>query len=90
MPGPSRPFFYSFDCNEPKRVYEHLILVLEAWDGSSVSLSHGLGDLWDATPAQRANYEVLGGGHGVHWPDVDEDISAEGMLAGGSAKRPKE
>jgi hypothetical protein len=41
-----------------------------------------------ATPAQRSNYEIIGDGHGVHWPDVDEDISAEGMLAGGPAKRP--
>jgi len=45
--------------------------------------------LSDATPAQRANYEIIGDGHGVHWPDVDEDISAEGMLTGRPAKRPK-
>jgi len=30
-----------------------------------------------ATPAQRANYEIIGDGLGVHWSDVDEDISAE-------------
>jgi hypothetical protein len=42
-----------------------------------------------ATPAQRANYEIIAGGHGVHWPDVDEDISAEGMLAGDPARRPR-
>ena len=41
-----------------------------------------------ATPAQRARYEIIGDGQGVHWPDVDEDISAEGMLAGTPA-RPK-
>jgi hypothetical protein len=44
--------------------------------------------LSDATPAQRANWELIGSGHGVHWPDVDEDISAEGMLAGVPARRP--
>jgi hypothetical protein len=44
--------------------------------------------LSDATPAQRANWELIGDGHGVHWPDVDEDISAEGMLTGGPARRP--
>lgn len=38
-----------------------------------------------ATPAQRANYEIIGDGHGVHWPDIDEDISAEGMLSGDPA-----
>jgi hypothetical protein len=45
--------------------------------------------LSDATPAQRGNWELIGGGHGVHWPDVDEDISAEGMLNGIPARRPR-
>ena len=46
--------------------------------------------LSDATPAQRSNFEIIGDGHGVHWPDVDEDISAEGMLHGIPARRPKQ
>ena len=45
--------------------------------------------LSDATPAQRANWELIGDGHGVHWPDIDEDISADGMLGGIPAHRPK-
>jgi len=44
--------------------------------------------LSDATPKQRANYRIIGDGHGVHWPDIDEDISAEGMLFGIPAPRP--
>ena len=44
--------------------------------------------LSDATPAQRANWKLIGNGSGVHWPDVDEDISAEGMLRGTPARRP--
>ena len=44
--------------------------------------------LSDATPAQRAKWRLIGDGHGVHWPDVDEDISAEGMLSGTPAPRP--
>lgn len=44
--------------------------------------------LSDATPAQRAKWRLIGDGHGVHWPDVDEDISAEGMLNGTPARRP--
>lgn len=43
--------------------------------------------LSDATPAQRANWELIGDGHGVHWPDVDEDLSAAGMLHGSPARR---
>jgi len=46
--------------------------------------------LTKATPEQRANYEIIGNGHGVHWPDIDEDISAEGMLYGTPAPRPKQ
>ncbi len=45
--------------------------------------------LTEATPEQRANYEIIGNGHGVHWPDIDEDISAEGMLYGTPAPKPK-
>ena len=46
--------------------------------------------LTEATPEQRANYEIIGHGHGVHWPDIDEDISAAGMLYGTPAPRPKQ
>ena len=35
-----------------------------------------------ATPAERNNYEILGEGQGIHWPDVDEDISVLGLIAG--------
>jgi len=45
--------------------------------------------LSEATPAQRNNYEIMGDGHGVHWPDVDEDLSVEGMFNGVPARRPK-
>jgi len=45
--------------------------------------------LSDATPAQRANWRLIADGHGVHWPDVDEDINAEGMLSGIPAHRPR-
>src|SRR5437870_3056830 len=44
--------------------------------------------LAEATPAQRANFRLIGTGQGVHWPDVDEDISVEGMLHGTPARRP--
>ncbi len=43
-----------------------------------------------ASPAPRARYEIIGDGQGVHWPDVDEDISAEGMLASSPARPPKQ
>ena len=45
--------------------------------------------LSEATPAQRAHFEIIGDGSGVHWPDVDEDLSVEGMLHGVPAQQPK-
>ena len=36
--------------------------------------------LSEATPAQRKKFRIIGTGQWVHWPDVDEDISVEGML----------
>ena len=44
--------------------------------------------LADATPAQRRHYVLIGDGAGIHWPDVDEDISVRGMLEGMPARRP--
>src|SRR5438128_3521939 len=44
--------------------------------------------LSEATPKQRANWRLIGTGQGVHWPEVDEDLSAEGMLYGVPAYRP--
>lgn len=46
--------------------------------------------LSEATPEQRSNFRIIGAGQGVHWPDVDEDISARGMLAGVPAPRPRQ
>jgi len=40
--------------------------------------------LLDATPEQRARWRWIGGGVGMHWPDLDEDISIRGLLAGRS------
>jgi hypothetical protein len=44
--------------------------------------------LFSATPAQRKNWRIAGGGYGIHWPDVDEDLSTEGLLRGAPAPRP--
>ena len=36
-----------------------------------------------ATPEQRANFEVSPAGYGIHWPDVDEDLSIDGLIGVG-------
>jgi len=46
--------------------------------------------LANATPEQRKNFQIIGNGQGVNWPDVDEDISAIGMLDGTPAKPTKQ
>ena len=46
--------------------------------------------LSNATPEQRQHFDIIGTGQGVHWPDVDEDISAIGMLTGTPARPPKQ
>ena len=38
--------------------------------------------LLNATEAQRSNWRIAGGGFGIHWPDVDEDLSSDGLLHG--------
>ena len=38
--------------------------------------------LMHGTAAERQRYELIGDGEGIHWPDLDEDISVEGILAG--------
>ena len=43
--------------------------------------------LLHATPKQRANWVIAGGGYGIHWPEVDEDLSSEGLLRGAPAPR---
>ena len=58
-------------------------LVVELVDGRTITvpvtwyprLAHG-------TPAERANWRLIGEGEGLHWPELDEDISVEGLLAG--------
>ncbi|MGV3490728.1 MAG: DUF2442 domain-containing protein [Devosia sp.] len=44
--------------------------------------------LRDGEPAARSNWRLIGHGEGIHWPDLDEDISVLGLLAGrGRSKR---
>jgi len=58
-------------------------LVADLADGRTIAaplawfprLAHG-------TPAERANWRLIAGGEGIHWPDLDEDISVASLLAG--------
>ena len=64
-------------------------IVARLKDGRTISVP--LAWSWrlsEATPEQRANFRLIGGGQGIHWPDVDEDISIRGMLHGVPAHPP--
>ena len=41
--------------------------------------------LLEATSEQRQNWQMSGAGYGIHWPDIDEDLSTEGLLRGAPA-----
>ena len=43
--------------------------------------------LLNATPEQRTRWELAGGGYGIHWEEIDEDLNTEGMLCGAPAPR---
>src|SRR5262245_17188008 len=58
-------------------------LVVELRDGRAVSVPIAwYPRLAEGTPRERRRWELLGAGVGIHWPDLDEDISVEGLLKG--------
>lgn len=64
-------------------------LTVDLMDGRSIAVPLAwYPRLFDATPAQRDQWELAGGGYGVHWPDIDEDLSVEGLLRGAAAPQP--
>ena len=64
------------------------LLVVDLLDGRTISVPLAFYPrLLHATPDQRANWRIAGGGFGIHWPDVDEDLSTEGLLRGVPAPR---
>lgn len=61
-------------------------LIVDLMDGRTISVPIAWFPLlMNATTEERANWEACGGGYGIHWPDVDEDLSVEGLLRGVSA-----
>jgi hypothetical protein len=61
-------------------------LLIELADGRSISAPLAwYPRLMRGSLQERGNYRLIGGGEGIHWPDLDEDISVEGVLAGRSS-----
>ena len=69
-------------------------LTVDLMDGRTISVPLvWYPRLLSGTPKQRSSWKVCAAGYGIHWPDLDEDLSTEGLLCGapapaGSASRP--
>jgi hypothetical protein len=58
-------------------------LIVRLLDGRTISVPLAwFPRLLHASPEQRANFELLGDGEGIHWPELDEDLSVAGLLRG--------
>ena len=63
-------------------------LQVDLMDGRSIRVPLAwYPSLLNATAAQRSDWEVCGGGYGIHWPQLDEHLSSEGLLRGAPAPR---
>lgn len=63
-------------------------LMVDLSDGRTISVPIAwYPRLSGASAEQRAHWEPCAGGYGIHWPDVDEDLSVEGLLRGAPAAR---
>ncbi len=61
-------------------------LTVDLADGRRVSVPLAwYPKLLHASPAQRKKWRLLGDGRGIHWPEIDEDLSIEGLLRGAAA-----
>jgi hypothetical protein len=67
---------------------EEEMLSVDLMDGRIISVPLAwYPRLFSATKEQLSNWEVAGGGYGIHWPDLDEDLSTEGLLRGAPAPK---
>jgi hypothetical protein len=63
--------------------FDNHSMIVDLVDGRTVSVPlDWFPVLLKATPEQRSNYRFLGGGYGIHFPEIDEHISVEGLLRG--------
>jgi len=64
------------------------MLIVDLIDGRTISVPLSLySRLFHATKEQLSNWEIAGGGYGIHWPELDEDLSTEGLLRGAPAPK---
>jgi len=63
-------------------------IVVDLMDGRTISAPLiWYPRLYKASIKERAHFEICGGGYGIHWPDIDEDLSSAGLLRGAPASK---
>ncbi|MBK5263816.1 MAG: DUF2442 domain-containing protein [Alphaproteobacteria bacterium] len=63
-------------------------LIVDLMDGRTISVPLAwYPRLLAAKPEERSHWELAGGGYGIHWPDIDEDLNTEGLLRGAPAPK---
>ena len=63
--------------------FDEATMSVELMDGRTITVPLAwYPRLLDAKPVDRANWQVAGAGYGLHWPNLDEDLSTEGLLRG--------
>jgi len=73
----------TFEANASKVWFDKENMWVALTDGRQLSIPLlYFPRLLNATPEQRNNYELSGGGTGIHWEEIDEDISVPGLILG--------
>ena len=63
-------------------------LIVDLMDGRTISVPLAwYPRLANATAAERGKWQIAGGGFGIHWPEIDEDLSTAGLLCGAPARK---
>ncbi len=76
-------FTYNSDMRIKAVNFKNEMIVVSLMDGRIISVPLIFYPrLFNATSQQRKNWQICGGGYGIHWTDIDEDLSAEGLLRG--------
>jgi hypothetical protein len=74
-------FAINKSCNATGVWFKNLQLIVSLDDGREIAVPiDWFPRLRDATEQQRNNWRLIGGGEGIHWAEIDEDILVEGLL----------
>jgi hypothetical protein len=84
--GPYRFFFVSLETQEARAqnvVVDEDSLTVDLADGRTIIAPLSwYPRLWHGTSEERSRFEIIGDGAYIHWPDLDEDLTVTGILAG--------